>query len=95
MMIKLFSNTPLHLNIFPLFSQRLSLNPLAWKSPTSHIHWETAINISKLAQTPKNPETLTDAPNTDDNDYADDDTTDAPNATENDTGLKDSPKTSY
>ena len=38
---------------------------------------------------------LTDAPNTDDPDAADDDTDDAPNATENDTRSTDSKKSQY
>ena len=61
-------------------------------SPTPYIHWETAINNSKIAPDTKTPQKsfLIDAPNTDDPDDADYDAdydaSDVPNATENDAG---------
>ena len=53
-MIKFLYTIPLHPTLFPLFPQGLTHNPLTWKSPTYHIHWEIAIFIPPPPP-PKNP----------------------------------------
>ena len=83
-MIKLLSTNLLPLRLHPLLPIILTPNPLDRQSPTLHIHWETAISISKPPQAPKKTEKkFIDAPNIDDPDAADDDAADAPNANDN------------
>ena len=54
-----------------LIPPMLPPNILAPQTPISHIYWEVAINIAKLPPTPKkNMTPNTDAPDADDNDYA-------------------------
>ena len=50
--VKLLSGIPLPPTLHPLIPMMLPPDPLARQSPTPHIHWEIAINISKPSQTP-------------------------------------------
>ena len=54
-MIVLISTTPMSLKLFPLFIQKLTHNNLARQYPTTHIHLETVISISKSPPTPTPP----------------------------------------
>ena len=58
LVINLLSAIPLFLMLHPLLQAMISPDSLYLQSPNPHIHWETAINISKSPQTPKNPEKM-------------------------------------
>ena len=82
--------------VFPFLLQ-YTLSEAPWflysrKSQTPHIHWETAINISKSPQKlKKHSFLLTDAHDTDDPDADDDDdAADDPSTNDNDAGSTES-----